>query len=134
MRCLGGEPSKRRVCGIRPVAERVKSRERHAQPVERHVSFERQPCQPPAGGALVEIGLLYGDYCQDRERVLEVDRRQFGSHGSDEREVATLDRVLEPAVGRTLDRHEHMFQQGQPPGLVAQNMLEYVVIWKSIWR
>jgi hypothetical protein len=58
------------------------------------------------------VRLVLDDEQGDVERVLEVDGGELSSRGLDEREVASLDRLLEPAVVASLDRHEHKFAPG----------------------
>jgi hypothetical protein len=55
------------------------------------------------------VGLAVAHQQGELERVLEVDRRQLGRRGADEREVAGIEGSTEVGVGRALDRHEHMF-------------------------
>jgi hypothetical protein len=80
-------------------------RHRHRQSREGRSAVHGVSRQPAAGRLVKRLRFALADHQADPERVVEVDLRQLGGSGADQREVAGVQRAAEARVWRTLDRH-----------------------------
>ena len=82
----------------------------------RRIAFlHPEPREPPQRRALVSVWLRFANRDEYRQCIAKVDLWQLGSRGTDDGEVAGLERPLEAAVGGSLAGHERMFAQVGTP-------------------
>jgi hypothetical protein len=84
-------------------------RQREACVAEPRRRLGQQPSDPASRRAIKTRVTALGEQDENRERVIEADRRQLGGGELDDVQVACRQRTLKPCIGGALRCHERMF-------------------------
>jgi hypothetical protein len=90
----------------------LEGRDRVAQHGQRRSwVLKRKATKPANGRPLIERGVGGAQEQTYPQGIVQVDSREFGGRGAEEREVPGLEGPPKPCVGAALDRHERMCSQ-----------------------
>src|SRR3954452_9929653 len=104
----GGQRAQRAHRAVGILGQRLEQGQRAARIVDPGALLEAEPGHPPDRGALERGGGVARHEDADLERVIEVDARELGGGGVDQRQPAEIEGAPEGRVGAAIARHANV--------------------------